>query len=132
MIVKPFIWLPGKSDGSYENYVYLINDSNEVLDLVKPYSTAFLTADDDVSTKESTQEVEYRDVKPGESVLVDVYHSMYDSDFMLSVTLLIESPSLGQLELSTPLHVGGIPDQVLVWDTLEIAKNVRVKKQNKE
>lgn len=123
---NPNYWLAIKEEGSFERLVYFVNDSKEVIDSVKVKSNGFFTSDDDFVNMESNNNTSYKNIRPGEAILVDRFNLIYDSDFFISVSISIDCKSLNHLELTTEAHKGFIPEQVLVWDTLEIAKGISV------
>ena len=112
------------------NEVYLVNLSNEVLDLVVADCGGFITADDDVGTITSPDNYEYKNVKPNDAVKVEEYDGYYDLDYVLMVSLEVKSKTIGSIEVFTPAKKGGVYEMVLLWDNGDAGKNVRIRKCN--
>jgi hypothetical protein len=119
---RPVLWLARSG-----NELYLVNDSREVLEAVDAGYGGWITADDQVGTVASEAEYRYENVQPGAAVKVEEYDGFYDLDFMLSVRLTVRSPRLGCLEIETAADKGGIDETILIWDTGEPGKWVKVK-----
>ncbi len=120
---NPVLWLA--RDG---NELYLMNNSQETLELVIADSGGFQTADDDVVPVASKEQYKYRDVNHSEAVKVDEYDGYYDLDFVLQVYLKIKSQSLGCIEVTSPPEKGGVGEIVLLWDSGEAGKYVSINK----
>ena len=105
-----------------------MNDSTDILSVVKAGSNGLFTSEDAVVNLEDNNETRYDNVQPGEAVLVDRFHDIYDSDFLLFLTLSIESPAFGRLEITTSLEKGRIAEQVLMSEGLTFAKGLNVHK----
>jgi len=116
---KPLFWLD--RDGEE---LYFINDSDEILDIVKTITGGFSTADDDVVTVSDDNGYYYEKVKPGEAVKVDEFDYIFDSDFVLQTRIYLESESHGKIELVAPAEKGGVEEIVLMWDDGELGKYV--------
>lgn len=117
----PVLWLA--CDG---NELYLVNASEETLDLVTVSSGGFLTADDDVLSVDSNKAYEYRNVKPNNAVKVEEYDGYYDLDYILQVSVRVQSKGLGCLDILSPAEKGGVGETVLLWDTGEHGKHVSI------
>lgn len=125
---SPWLWLKVESASQFEKDVFLVNDSTDVLLVVKAGSSGLFTSDDAVVNLEDNNETLYDNVQPGEAVLVDRFHDIYDSDFLLFLTLFIESPVFDRLEITTSLEKGHIAEQVLVSEGITFAKGLNVHK----
>lgn len=103
-----------------EKAVWFVNNSNEILDYVRPSSGGFTASDDEViSMTQSPNSVEYRDVKPCEAVLIDNYDVIFDGDFVISWGVEMKSASLGKRHLTSDLLKGREPNVCLHWQSLE-------------
>lgn len=118
---NPVLWLV--RDG---NELYLVNSSQETLELVIADSGGFQTVDDDVVSVESKEQYKYTDVNHSDAVKVGEYDEFYDLDYVLQVYLKIKSPSLGCIEVSSPPEKGGPGETVLLWDSGEAGKYVSI------
>lgn len=99
--------------------LFLINDSGEILEEVVSSSGGFVSTDDEIIPATSKSKVIYNDVKPGEAVKIEEYDLVFDSDFVLGISVQIKSKKLGKLELNTPSVKGGTREAVLMWDKKE-------------
>lgn len=61
---------------------------------------------------------------------MDEYDGFYDRDYVLYVSLEVQSPSLGHLAITSPGEKGGVLDTVLLWDTGEPERHVHVKRRD--
>lgn len=119
----PILWIARQ-----DNELYLVNSSNEILDLVSTSTGGFQTADDDVLTVSDNTGYEYKKVKHNEAVKIEEYDAYYDLDFVLQVIVKVQSEKLGCLEIFTPAKKGGIEETVLLWNTGESGKHVSIGK----
>ena len=112
--------------------LYLVNSSEETLDFVAAGTGGFQTVDDDcitVSTKNKNKykyKYEYKNVKPNDAVKVEEFDGFYDLDYVLQVSMRVQSKNLGGIEILTPPKKGGIGEIVILWDTMENGKNVSI------
>ena len=120
-IRRPVLWLARAG-----NELYLVNDAKEALDDVVAGHGGWVRADDRVATAASEVEFHYEHVQPGEAVKVDQYDGNHDLDYMLSVALKVQSPSLGCLEIESPAEKGGLDETILLWNTGEPGKWVKI------
>lgn len=88
---KPKYWLA--RDGGE---LYFINNTEEVLDSVSTSTGGFATFGDDVATVNSTSYT-YEDVLPQETVKIEEYDGYFDLDYVLQVTIHLESKIEGNL-----------------------------------
>jgi hypothetical protein len=123
----PVLWLA--RDGGE---LYLVNSSQDTLDFVIADSGGFQTVDDGVSMASAEKGYEYRDLKPNEAAKVEEYDGYYDLDYLLQVSLRVQSKSLGCLEIRSPPEKGGIGETVLLWDNGEVGKYVFLEKCKQE
>ena len=119
---KPLYMLSYES-GSDEwmNDLYFVNLSEEILDFVSTGSAGFQTVGDDEVMPVGGPDRSYESVQPNEAVMVEQYHIMYDSDYMMSLTLHVKSPSRGVMKFST-MGKGSVDAGVVLWDTGETEK----------
>jgi hypothetical protein len=120
---RPLLWL-ARNGGQ----LYLVNDSGETLDVVIATSGGFFTADELVGTVASESAYRYEHVQPGTAVKVDEYDGFYDLDYVLQVCLTVQSPRLGQLDITSPAEKGGVGETVLLWDSGEAGKHAGIKR----
>lgn len=118
----PVYWLA--RDG---NELYFVNASQETLAFVETASGGFQTVDDDVTVSAAGGEYAYKNVRPGSAVKVDEYDGYYDLDFMVQVSVMVQSASRGCLQIRSPLEKGGIRETVLLWDSGESGRHVFLK-----
>lgn len=117
----PVLWLA--RDG---NEVYLVNSSEEILDFVVAESGGFQTVDEDVMSVASKDKYEYENIKPNTAVKVEEYDGFYDLDYVLQLSLRIQSKKLGCIEITSPAEKGGVEETVLLWNTNENGKYVSI------
>lgn len=86
------------------------------------------TVDDDCITVSTENRYEYKNVKPNDAVKVEEFDGYYDLDYVLQVSLKVQSKKLGSIEILTPSKKGGIDEVVLLWDTMENGKDVTFNK----
>ncbi|MBV33920.1 MAG: hypothetical protein CMP47_00375 [Rickettsiales bacterium] len=75
-----------KSFGAFDTLIYFVNCSEEVLRKVDSSTSGFITLDDTVAPLEGGED-NYRNVLPGEAVLVDKYNVVYDSDGLKQLSI---------------------------------------------
>lgn len=119
----PIFWLTQSG-----NELFFVNDSDETLDLVTTQSGGFQTCDDAVIGISSDEGYRYSDVKPHEAVKVEEYDDFYDTDFILQVSIFVQSKTKGNFLMKTLPQKGGVGELALLWDTGETGKNVYLKK----
>ena len=71
---------------------------------------------------------EYKNVKPNDAVKVEEYDGFYDLDYLLQVSMSVQSKNIGSIEISTPPEKSGIGEMILLWDTMENGHNVSINK----
>lgn len=106
-----------ESGDQLEHDVWFVNNSDEVLSEVRGTSGGFETADDEVANR-APSIAAYNDVRPGEAVVIDMYHEIYDSDFVMQIGVEIVSPALGKLTLSSDLTKNQVQEATLYWKPL--------------
>ena len=119
----PILWLVRERDE-----LYLVNSSEEILDLVIANSGGFQTVDEDVMTIASNDKYEYTNVKPNSAVKVEEYDGFYDLDYVLQVSISIKSKKLGCIDILSPAKKGGVQETVLLWNTGENGKYTTINK----
>ena len=112
---KPLLWIT--RDG---RELFLVNVTGESLRLVTASTGGFITCDEDVGTIENNFSYRYENVLPDEAVKIEEYDDYYDLDYVLQTAVIIESESLGCIELRTPAEKGGNKEMVLLWDNGEV------------
>jgi len=121
---KGVLWVDKNRDGE----IFFVNSSQETLSLVSADSGGFQTCDDTVLPISSTEGYHYRNVIPGSAVKVDAYDDYYDLDYVLQITIRVQSPGLGEVDIVCPPEKGGISTMVLMWDNGELGKYVTIRK----
>ncbi|MBD1399995.1 hypothetical protein [Pelovirga terrestris] len=123
---KPLFRLVNLSGQDSGSDLYFVNDSDQTLISVTTATGGFTTADDDVFTLQQGRDPVYREVPPGEGVKVKEFDGYYDLDYLFQARIHIHCPKLGKLEVVSSIEKGSIPDQELLWDTLEPGKHGQV------
>lgn len=118
---RPLLWIA--QEGAE---MYLINATGETLDLVTAGAGGFQTIDDGVMSVSSKSRYQYEAVRPNEAVKVEEYDRVLDSDYMLQIDVEVKSAKLGYAQISTPAKKGGVGETVLLWDSGEPGKDVRI------
>ncbi|WP_029407280.1 hypothetical protein [Thiomicrorhabdus sp. Milos-T2] len=118
---RPLLWLAREGDE-----LFLVNETDEILDSVIVQKGGFQTVDDEAFTLSSDEFYDYKNVNPHDAVKVDEYDGLYDLDFMIQVHIKVKSRGLGCLEITSPAEKGGVKETVLIWDTNESGKYVNV------
>ena len=75
-----------ESFGAFDTLLYFVNCSDDVLRKIKSSKGGFITLDDTVASLEGKEDA-YRNVLPGEAVLVDKYNAVYDSDGLKQLSI---------------------------------------------
>lgn len=119
---RPILWLA--RDGQE---LYFVNASQETLDTVIAETGGCMTADDDVLTVSSESNYQYKNVPPDTAVKIEEYDLIFDSDFLLQVSIIVKSATLGCIEILSPPKKGGVEEMVLLWNTGEKGKYVSIK-----
>lgn len=119
---RPLLWLV--RDGGD---LYLVNASGDTLDSVIVDMGGFTTAGDSVVTVTNDENYEYNNIDHDCAVKVDEYDEYYDLDYVLQVVLRVQSSKFGTLEILSPVEKGGVSETVLLWDSGEAGKHVRIK-----
>jgi len=122
----PLFRLVNKSHVGLGHDLYFVNDTSEVLISASTSTGGFTTADDDTVTLQNDNEPMYRLVQPGEGVKIREFDGYYDLDYLFQARVYVVSPTLGKLLLISKIDKGSIPDQVLLWDSLEPDRHSRV------
>jgi hypothetical protein len=120
----PIFWLTRSGDE-----LFFVNDSDETLDLVTTESGGFQTCDDAVMGISSNEDYRYSNVKAHEAVKVEEYDDFYDADFILQVSIFVQSKTKGNFLMRSLPQKGGVSELVLLWDTGETGKNVYFEKE---
>jgi len=119
---RPLLWLAREG-----NELYLVNSSQETLDLVVARTGGFQTVDDDCLTVSSENKYKYKNIQPNNAVKVEEFDGFYDLDYVLQVVINIQSKNMGCIKILTPPEKGGIGEIVLLWDTMENGNHVSIK-----
>jgi len=123
---KPLLWVAIESaQEDFIDDIYLVNSSDEVLEVVISNTGGFQTCDDDILTM-SSKGFEYKNVANGDAVKVGEYHQILDSDYVLQLSLTITTKH-GVIEITPQAEKGGFKEVVLLWDTKEVGKGVTIK-----
>ena len=106
--------------------LYFVNDSDQTLISITTATGGFTTADDDVFTLQQDRDPVYCKVQPGEGVKVNEFDGYYDLDYLFQSRIYIHCPKLGKMQVVSSVNKGSIPDQELLWNTLEPGKHGQV------
>ena len=117
----PLFWLARKGEE-----LFFVNSSKDTLNFVIANSGGFQTVDDDVMSVGNNDKYDYKNVKPNQAVKVEEYDGLYDLDYILQVSIKVQSKSIGCIELITPAKKGGVGETVLLWNTNENGINVSI------
>lgn len=117
----PLLWL-ARSDCD----LFLVNATEEVLDFVIADTGGFQTVEEDCMSVASKEQYEYKNIKPNSAVKVDEYDGFYDLDYVLQVSLRIQSKSIGCIDVRSPAEKGGVGETILLWDSNEAGKGVYI------
>lgn len=106
---------------SLRRSLYFVNNSKEELTKITTVSGGYQTFDDEAATVSGPVYC-YEKVKPGEAVKVEEYDLQYDSDYMLGISVTVESEKIGSQTFTAMPQKGGIKlDTPLLYDTGERA-----------
>ena len=110
-----------------KNDLYFINQSNEVINQVSTASLGFLTVEDTVYTPEKDQSCTYKDVLPGEGILIENYDDsrVYDG-YMLGLYIYINN----EYRISPRSHKGGVQNQILVYGDGSTPRYVGIREED--
>lgn len=114
----PVFWV-----ACYQNEVYFVNNSHEILDYVRTEVAGVQTCDDEIFTISDT-DYSYQNVKPNDAVKIDEFDEINDSDYLLQISLVIKSKKHGEVHMRTSPVKGGFCESVLLWDSGEIGKYI--------
>ena len=115
-----YLAVQDNKEDHYLSDVYFVNNTDETLDFVSSGSGGFQTCDDDVVSVQG-QDCFYEKVIPGEAVLVESYNIVYDSDYVLELSIEVLSRVLGNLNFKE-LKKGGFDSKVLMWKENDIRR----------
>lgn len=110
----PLFWLARKGQE-----LYFVNNSDEILDVVSTHTGGCETCDNEVVRISDDVGFTYRSVKPNEAVKVDEYDEFYDLEYLLQLSLRIESKTQGCINILTRPAKGSIEEVILLWNTGE-------------
>ena len=92
--------------------LYFVNQSDETVDQVSISSLGFLTVEDTVYIPEDDPSCMYKDVLPGEGVLVENYDdSRVYNGYMLGLYIYINN----EYRISPRSHKGGVRSQIIMY-----------------
>lgn len=97
--------------------VFFVNNSDEVLK--KVVSARYFAW----PLEEDSARFVYENVKPGESVLIDVFDEYYDMDANIEQLIYVESEK-SVLRFTTRTYGCITPERILLWDNGESDKKV--------
>lgn len=122
---KPLFWLSGGIS------CWFVNNSSETLTYVGALSGGFASVDDEapITVSSSRFRYYYEQILPNEAVLVEELDIIFDSDFMMQITIEIDSSTFGKLEMRSEMGKGSIPETIFIWDTGEYAKYAQIKRK---
>ncbi len=116
---KPLFWLARDN-----SELYFVNASDETLIWVEACSGGFQSAGEEVVAISPNNVYRYEEIEPDTAVKIEEYDWLYDSDNMLQTTIRIHSIKLGSIDLTPMVEKGGHSEQVLMWNTGELGKQV--------
>ncbi|MDH5859177.1 hypothetical protein [Lampropedia aestuarii] len=116
----PWLWLA--RDGQE---LFLVNNTPAALREVTIWVGGSFTHDDGAASVGDNQTRATGPVPSLAAVKVDEYDDFYDLDYLLGVSLSIDSEQLGLLHLETPLKKGGLDETILLWNSGELGKNIK-------
>ena len=102
--------------------IYFVNDSNEILNKVSANIRGFVGEGSVTNISDRI----YIDVKPGESVMLDEYDMLLDSDFTLGLFIDVESNKYGKMSINSKMGKGGVPSQVRMYKDLTTPRMVDI------
>lgn len=108
---------------NYNDGLYFVNGSDEILDTVSSDSFGFILD----SSLENNPRFFYENVKPGESVKVEEYDGFYDLDYFLGFEIYIKSNSFGKVKIIPPMRKGGVIAQPLMYKDKSTPRFVTLK-----
>lgn len=114
---KPEIRVPVFWIACNDNELYFVNNSEETLDLVSVDTGNFQSGNERYTS--------YHDVLPNEAVKIEEYDGFYDLDFILQISLIIQSKIRGRIQILTGAKKGGIGETVILWNNNELGKRIR-------
>jgi len=98
------------------SYLYFVNESDEILKKVSTSSGGFITIDEESAVPVEGENLTYENVLPNEAVFIESYDNFYDLDYLLGVTLYIQSDKLGKLRIRSIADKGGVKPQALIFE----------------
>jgi hypothetical protein len=113
-----YLAVQDNKEDHYLSDVYFVNNTDETLDFVSSGFGGFQTCDEDVVSVQGRDCI-YEKVIPGEAVLVESYHLVYDSDYLLELSIEALSRDLGTLKFNE-VEKGGFYSKVLMWKESDI------------
>ena len=108
--------IDNSSGVSSKSNLYFVNESDEILDTVSISSGGFFTIDSETPVSVGGNDLTYENVLPNEAVLIESYDNFYDLDYVLGVTLYIQSDKLGKLRIRAIPDKGGVKPQALLFE----------------
>lgn len=114
--------VPSKSN------LYFVNESDEILKKVSTSSGGFFTIDDEHPVSVGGKDLTYENVLPNEAVFIESYDNFYDLDYLLGLTLYIQSDKLEKLRIRAIPDKGGVKPQALIFEDGTVRKYVVVQK----
>lgn len=107
------------------NDLYFVNQGDEVIAKVSTDSLGFLTVEDTVYTPELNTPYTYKDVLPGEGVLVENYddEGVYNG-YMLGLYIYINN----EYRIMPRSHKGGVQSQILMYGDGVVPSYVLIKR----
>ncbi len=122
--------IDNSSEVPSKSYLYFVNESDEILKKVSTSSGGFFTIDSETPVSVGGDDVTYDNVLPNEAVLVEQYDNFYDLDYVLGLTLYIQSDALGKLRIRAVADKGGVKPQALLFEDGSPRKYVVVQKMD--
>ena len=114
-----FYLMTEEIEDSIEKNIWFVNNSDEILQEIYNTSGGFATVDDGVISMTAKEDnPRFKNVKPKEAVLIDLYDPIFDGDFVIQFCETITADSFGTKEFCSQSRKGGLPNATLHWKPL--------------
>ncbi len=115
---KPLLWIAIEPQDDLIEDVYLVNETGETLETVNARTGGFESIDDDYNGISGT-DIEYKNIANNDSVKIDEYHQISDSDYVLIIFIKLKlKGKFIELETSSTSRTSGasgFKEEVLLW-----------------
>lgn len=107
-----------------DDSLYFVNDSKKTLKQVSTSSSGFI----EEAALQNNPSYVYKDIQPNESVKVEQYNVIVDSDFVLGLDIYIETQNGTKTKIRASTHKGGVRPQVLLYEDLTTPRFANITK----